>query len=261
MEIEIHALVPDPVLPTRASASTRAEVPKGYGVQEQCLPFTAAASAGLLLRSPFSFGYCAPDAVPEHARAFAPPCRSPARQRSRVFYVEDRPSSRFCANAFTAEPIPYIDPAGQQHWHSAVHPGLSFFDRADQEHLFKLHLPYVLRTSDGIDTLFMSPINRPAPLQIVAALVETDWYAHPVNLVAHLPSDSSVHISGGEVVAQVTFMHRTARRAEISAQPPPARRQALQQDLLRWYIDKSVDRSAYKKLARSRHGRFEADRN
>jgi hypothetical protein len=260
MEIEVHALVPDPVLPVRASASTRAVVPKGYGVQEQCLPFTAAASTGLLLRSPFSFGCCAPDAVPAHARAFTPPFRSRAQQRSQVFYVEDRPSSRFSANAFAAEPIPYLDPAGQQHLHSAVHPGLSFFDRADQQHLFKLHLPYVLRTPDGIDSLFMAPINRAAPLQIVTALVETDWYAHPVNLVAHLPNDSSVHISAGDVVAQVTFMHRTTRRAEISA-PPPARRQALQHDLLRWYIHKSADRSAYKKLARSRHGRFEADRN
>ena len=60
MEIELHALVPDPVLPVSAPASTRTHVPRGYGVQEQCLPFTAAASAGLLIKSPISFGFCPP---------------------------------------------------------------------------------------------------------------------------------------------------------------------------------------------------------
>jgi hypothetical protein len=258
MEIEVHPLVPDPVLPVSAPASTRADVPRGYGVQEQCLPFTAAASAGLLLRSPFSFGFCAPVAVPARARAFAPPFRSEPHERSYVFYVEDRPSSRFVGNAFRAEPIPYVDPAGQQHVHNALHPGLSFFDREDQAGLFKLHLPYVLRTPDGVDSLFMPPINRAAPLQIVLGLVETDWYAHPVNLVAHLPTGSPVHVAAGDVVGQVVFIHRTARSAETSiAAPGSTTSQALQHDLLRWYVGKSQDRGVYKKLARSRHGRLD----
>ena len=165
-----------------------------------------------------------------------------------MFYVEDRPSSRFAANAFMAEPILNVDPAGQQHLHSAVHPGLSFFDRTDQENLFKLHLPYVLRTPDGVDSLFMSPINRAAPLQIVLGLVETDWYAHPVNLVAHVPAGSPVHISAGDIVGQVIFIHRTARRVQISAAPELTQRQALQRDLLHWYVAKTQDRGATRTL-------------
>jgi hypothetical protein len=212
----------------------------------------------LLLRSPFSFGFCAPAAVPARARAFAPPFRSEAHEPSHVFYVEDRPSSRFVGNAFRAEPIRYADPAGHQHVHNGVHPGLSFFDRADQANLFKLHLPYVLRTPDGVDSLFMPPINRAGPMQIVVGLVETDWYAHPVNLVAHLPAGSPLHVAAGDVVGQVVFVHRTARSAEISvAAPGSATSQALQGDLLRWYVGKSQDPGAYKKLARSRHGRLD----
>ena len=71
MQIDVHPLVPDPVLPTNAPASTRSEVPRGYRVQEQCLPFTAAASAGLLIRPPFSFGFCAPDAPARASRLAA----------------------------------------------------------------------------------------------------------------------------------------------------------------------------------------------
>jgi hypothetical protein len=259
MEIELHGLVPDPVLPVSAPASTRAHVPRGYGVQEQCLPFTAAASAGLLIRSPFSFGFCAQAALPPGARPFAPPFRSESHTRQNVFYVEDRPSSGFAGNAFRAAPIHYVDPSGKRHVHHAVHPGLSFFDRQDQAGLFKLHLPYVLRTPDGVDSLFMAPINRPGPLQIVVGLVETDWYAHPVNLVAYLPTDSPLHVKAGDVVGQIVFVHRTARSAEVSiVAPGTAASQSLQHDLLRWYAGHNQDRSVYKKLARSRHGRIDA---
>jgi hypothetical protein len=257
MEVEVHPLVPDPVLPTTAPASTRADVPRGYGVQEQCLPFTAAASAGLLIRSPFSFGFCTPAAVPAGARAFSPPVRSEAHDAACVFYVADRPSSSFTANAFRAAPIAYVDPTGRRHLHNAVHPGLSFFDRRDQAGMFKLHLPYVLRTPKGVDSLFMAPI-RLGPLQIVSGLVETDWYAHPVNLVARLPAHTPLHVAAGDVVAQVVFIDRTLRRANLSVVAPgSAASQALQQDLLRWYISHNQDRSAYKKLARSRHERLD----
>ncbi len=259
MEIEVHALVPDPVLPTSAPASTRAHVPRGYGVEEQCLPFTAAASAGLLIHSPFSFGFCAPADVPAGARAFAPPLRSEAHEVGCVFYVQDRPSSRFAGNAFRATPIPYVDPTGQRHLHHAVHPGLSFFDRVDQAGLFKLHLPYVIRTPEGVDSLFMAPMNRVGPLRIVQGLVETDWYAHPVNLVAHLPLDTPLHVAAGDAVAQVVFLHRTTRAADVSVVlPGSAASQALQRDLLRWYVEHNQDRSSYKKLARSRHGRLDS---
>jgi hypothetical protein len=141
-----------------------------------------------------------------------------------------------------------------------VHPGLSFFDRPDQAGLFKLHLPYVLRTPEGVDSLFVSPINRPAPLDIVSGLVETDWYAHPVNLVARLPGAGRVQVTAGDIVAQVVFVHRTARAAHVAAAAPTsATTQALQHDLLRWYVSHQQDRSAYKKLARSRHGRLDPD--
>ena len=257
MKIELHALVPDPVLPITAPASTRANVPRGYGVQEQCLPFTAATSAGLLIRSPFSFGYCAPVAVPVGARAFPPPFRSDANP-SHVFYVEDRPSSDFIGNAVRAAPIAYLDPSGKRHTHNAIHAGLSVFDRDDQAGLFKLNLPYVLRTPEGVDSLFMTPVNRAAPLQILMGLVETDWYASPVNLVAHLPTGSPLHVAAGDVVGQVVFMHRAARSAEVSiVAPGTAASQAFQHELLRWYIGHNQDRSVYKKLARSRHGRLE----
>jgi hypothetical protein len=234
-------------------------VPRGYGVQEQCLPFTAAASAGLLIHSPFSFGFCTPADVPPGARAFAPPLRSDAHDAGYVFYVQDRPSSQFAGNAFRVTPIPYVDPMGQRHLHHAVHPGLSFFDRVDQAGLFKLHLPYVLRTPEGVDSLFLAPMNRPGPLRIVQGLVETDWYAHPVNLVAYLPVGTSLHLAAGDAVAQVVFLHRTARSAEVSVVfPGSGASQALQRDLLRWYVDRNQDRSAYKKLARSRHGRLDS---
>ncbi len=258
MEIEVHPLVPDPVLPTAAPPSTRAEVPQGYGVQEQCLPFTAAASAGLLIRAPFSFGFCDSASVPAAARGFAAPFRSSAHDAAYCFYIQDRPSSRFAGNAFLAAPIPYVDPEGEHHLHNAVHPGLSFFDRSDQAAMFKLHLPYVIRTPEGVDTLFLSPINRPGPFQIVSGLVETDWYAHPVNLVAHLPP-GPIHVTAGDVVAQVVFVHRSGRAARISVvELSSAPSQVLQHDLLRWYVAHNQDRSAYKKLARSRHGRLEA---
>ena len=258
MEIEVHPLVPDPVLPTAAPPSTRAEVPQGYGVQEQCLPFTAAASAGLLIRAPFSFGFCDPASVPAAARGFAAPFRSSAHDAAYCFYIQDRPSSRFAGNAFRQRLFPMLIRRESTHLHNAVHPGLSFFDRSDQAAMFKLHLPYVLRTPEGVDSLFLSPINRPGPLQIVSGLVETDWYAHPVNLVAHLPP-GPIHVTAGDVVAQVVFVHRSARAARISVvDPSSAPSQVLQHDLLRWYVAHNQDRSAYKKLARSRHGRLDA---
>ena len=131
MQLELHPLVPDALLPVTATARTRAEVPAGYGVQEQCLPFTAAAAAGLLIRAPFSFGWCRPDAVPAGARAFAPPRRDARLDAQAVFYVVDRPESSFAGNAFRLAPIAYRDPQGDTHTYTAVQPGLSFFDRDD----------------------------------------------------------------------------------------------------------------------------------
>ena len=57
-------------------------------------------------------------------------------------------------------------------------PGLSFFERTDQQDQVKLHLPYVWRTAPGVNLLFTAPINRPRGdgLSVVSGLVESDWY-------------------------------------------------------------------------------------
>src|SRR5205807_5504908 len=63
---------------------------------------------------------------------------------------------------------------------SVQEPGLSFFDRDDQANLIKLHLPYIWRTPEAVDTLFLPLLNRPAPkLEVKCGVVETDWYASP----------------------------------------------------------------------------------
>ncbi len=258
MEVAVHPLVPNAVLPVRAPASTRARVPPGYGVQEQCLPFTAAAASGLLIRSPFDFGVCKPSDVPAGGLLFSPPFPSLLLD-GLVLYVKDKPACRFEGNVFRAEPIPFRDEQGQVLVHRAVHPGISFFDRSDQADMFKLHLPYVLRTPEKIDTLFTPLLNRRAPLAVVSGLVETDWYAHPVNLVVRCPeAAASVHVSAGEAVAQVVFVHREGRDVTVRVQGvATAEGGAKQAELLRWYAHRARDRSAYKKLARSHHGRLE----
>jgi len=259
MQLELHPLVPEALLPVTATARTRAEVPAGYGVQEQCLPFTAAAAAGLLIRAPFSFGWCRPDCVPAGARPFAPPRREATLDPAAVFYVVDRPESQFVGNAFRLAPIAYRDPQGQVHLHAPVQPGLSFFDRDDQAGMFKLHLPYVVRTPEDVDSLFVPPVNRAAPLDLVVGLVESDWYAHPVSLIARLPRSGALHVRAGDVVAQVLFLARASRRAEpVVAAATSPERQRLNGDLLRWYASHGADRGAYKTLARSRHGRLDA---
>ena len=72
-EVEIFPLVPRILLPQPATARTRAVVPPGYGVQEQCLPFAAAAALGFLIPSPIAFGVCQPEDVPPDARPFRSP--------------------------------------------------------------------------------------------------------------------------------------------------------------------------------------------
>ncbi len=259
MRLELHPLVPDALLPVTATARTRADVPAGYGVQEQCLPFTAAAAAGLLIRAPFSFGWCRPDAVPAGARAFPPPRRDARLDAQAVFYVVDRPESSFAGNAFRLAPIAYRDPQGDTHTYTAVQPGLSFFDRDDQADMFKLHLPFVVRTPAEVDSLFVPPVNRTAPLELVVGLVESDWYATPVSLVARVPRSGALHVGAGDVVAQMLFLARASRRAEpVVPGTTSVERQRLDGDLLRWYAGHGADRGAYKTLARSRHGRLDA---
>lgn len=259
MKLTLLPLVPDVPLPFRAPAALRAQVPRGYGVQEQCLPFTAACALGLLVPAPFDFGLCRPDEVPAQGRAFSPPPVACPPGDERVFYVIDHPGSRFLGNGFDAEPLPFTDTDGVRKELRPVQPGLSFMDRPDQAQHFKLHLPWVLKTPPGVDTLFVAPVNRPAPLHLLTGLVETDWYAHPVNLVVNRPpAAAALHIRRGDVIAQLVFVGREARRVELE-HATPAETVAMKDALREWFQAHAVDRSTYRRLARSRQGRVDAD--
>jgi hypothetical protein len=259
MEVNVIPLVPHAVVPVVASPSTRTAVPSGYGVQEQCFPFTAASALGLLVRSPITFGYCRPDQVPSLMHG----CRSPLRgdpkacpPDERVFYVADDPSCHFVRNAFTYVPLPAKGgpPA------ASFSPGLSFFDRLDQIDLVKLHLPYLCHTESGVDTLFIPPVNRTSPFQVLSGLVETDWYASPINLILrpHNTVDA-VHVTKGDVLAQLVFVARAHRRPSMTVLADHSRlSRDIKQSMNEWLKLHATDRSAYKKLVRSRHGEFPA---
>jgi hypothetical protein len=250
-------LVPNLTLPHPASAHTRAHVPSGYGVQEQCLPFTAASALGLIIPSPIRFGLCVPEEVPRGCRAFRSPLDRPAADGRfpdpRVLYVADNPHCRFHGNAYALEGVP-ADGAP-----TVPEPGLSFFDRADQGDLFKLHLPYVWRTPESVDTLFLPLLNRAdGGLAVQSGLVETDWYACPVNLVLRRPAGSrSVHVAAGEAVAHALLIPRQLRRPVVEVAPAHARlSRETRKAMAEWDRQHAADRSAYKALARSRHGRI-----
>lgn len=238
--------------PLAASPRTRDRPPPGYGVREQCLPFTAAAALGIALPSPFAWGFCRPPEVPAGARAFRSPVAGGCPER--VFYVADDPERGFARNAF-AIPQAIRDRIGP-----APIPGLSFFDRADQQDQVKLHLPYVLRTAEGIDLLFTAPVNRPRAdgLALVAGLVETGWYANPVNLVLTLPpAPGSAHVAAGEIVAQAIPVAAALRQPRIETLEPHRRAALNLLDEMRgWRAAHARDRAAYKRLSRSRHGRL-----
>jgi hypothetical protein len=256
----IVPLVPNVRLPRVASARTRATVPSGYGVREQCLPFTAASALGILIPSPIRFGLCRPEELPPGCRAF----RSPLEQAEpfarfadpRLFYVFDDRDCGFSGNAYqlTGDPRPDSCPSRGRE------PGLSFFDRKDQQNLFKLHLPYIWRTPAGLDSLFLPPLNRSAHgLGLACGLVETEWYASPVNLVLGKPP-GSVHVAAGDPIAQVILVPRSLRRStlEVAAAHSQFHNETLA-DLAKWDRQLAEDRSAYKMLARSRHGRLEGE--
>lgn len=249
-------LVPDVILPQPASAHTRAQVPSGYGVQEQCLPFTAASALGFLIPSPIRFGVCPLSEVPQGCHAFRSPLDRPAADGRfadpRVLYVADNPDCRFRGNAYELEGIPVDGSA------TVREPGVSFFDRQDQQDLFKLHLPYIWRTPESVDTLFLPLLNRSAQgLDVQSGLVETDWYASPVNLVLRKPpGSSSVHFGAGDVVAHAILIPRHLRRPALEVAPRHARlSRETRKGLADWDTQHAVDRNAYKALARSRHGR------
>jgi hypothetical protein len=172
---------------------------------------------------------------------------------ARVFYVFDNPDCRFTGNFYELTDIPTAGPAAS----GAREPGLSFFDRADQRHMVKLHLPYIWRTQSSVDTLFLPPVNRPSRLGVASALVETDWYASPVNLVLGMPA-GALHVRAGDIVAQAIFVPRALRRPalEVATGNAPLTHEA-RQGLAEWGRQLAGNRSAYKVLARSRQGRVE----
>lgn len=249
--VQIVPLVEGVEVPRAAQARTRTAIPAGYGVQEQCLPFTAASALGFLIPSPIRFGLCPPHEVPAGCHAFRSPVAGNADPR--VFYVADDPRCAFSRNAFRFEQIP-LGSEGSVHFE----PGISFFDRADQQDLFKLHLPYIWKTPPGMDSLFLPLLNRPAHgLAVQCGLVETDWYENPVNLILRAPL-TPVHCHAGDPIAQAVPIPRDLRRPslEVAASHSRLTREA-RKGLAEWYRQHQADRSAYKVLARSRHGRME----
>jgi hypothetical protein len=265
-EVQLFPLVSNLVLPKPAPATTRPQIPAGYGVQEQCLPFTAATALGLLIESPIAFGVCLPADVPADAHAF----RSPLdRSRSdgtfedeRVFYVQDNPRCSYIKNAYTLDAFEVVSARGKRLL-APVEPGISFFDRVDQLDLFKLHLPYIWRTPPDMDTLFLPAINRPIPsLTVLSGLVETDWYANPVNLVLRKPpGEQALHVAVGDPVAQAILVQRSDRRPTLKVIASHARgARDLRAALAEWYEQRAQERSAYKILARSHHGRIHTEK-
>lgn len=236
--------------PRPASPRTRERPPPGYGVREQCLPFTAAAALGLAIPSPFAWGYCRPADAPAGARTFRSPV--PGGCAERAFYVVDSPELGFAGNAF-AVPAEIAARIG-----TAPMPGLSFFDRPDQQDQVKLHLPYVWRTPEGVGLFFTAPVNRPRAdrLELVAGLVDSDWYPNPVNLVLTLPpAPGAAHVAAGEIVAQVVPVPAALRQPRLEAVEGHRREARDVLDGLRaWRETHRRDRSAYKRLTRSRHG-------
>ena len=263
MDVNILPLVPGVRLPTAAPAVARSDIPPGYGVQEQCLPFTAATALGFLIKSPITFGFCSPSEVPAGVHTFRSPFAAERqqpddydREDERLFYVNDDPSCGFLKNAFKVDPIESAG-TGAKQLLTPVLPGISFFDREDQRDLFKIHLPYIWRTPPEVDTLFLPGINRPnQALKVLIGLVETDWYAHPVNMVCRTPpAGESIHIVAAETIAQAIFVSRSHRRPSLRILPSHARlARDLRSELVAWYKSHDQDRSAYKKIARSQHG-------
>ncbi|MGH9958943.1 MAG: DUF6065 family protein [Pyrinomonadaceae bacterium] len=259
LEVQIFPLVSKLALPVAATAATRSNVPPGYGVQEHCLPFTAATALGFLIRSPISFGICAQEDVPRDGHAFRSPLARPLQpgvaQDDSVFYVKDDANCGFAKNAFTLD---VLDDR-KNGWSAPRQPGISFFDREDQQDLFKLHLPYIWRTPVEVDALFLPVINRSSRgLNMLSGLVETDWYASQVNLVfGKSHAGYPVHVSTGDFVAQIIFVPRSHRRPSLRVLAPHARTaRDMRAELAEWYRQHGADRSAYKRLARSQHGRI-----
>ena len=257
--VTIIPLVPNLKLPSPASPRTRSEIPEGYGVQEHCLPFTAASGLGFLIPSPISFGLCNPEEAPTGCRTFRSPVEPPIAQGGqrdrRVFYVFDNAECLFRGNAYQLEGIP------DKNSTPLLESGISFFDRPDQQHLFKLHLPYVWRTEAEVDTLFLPLINRGGRgAEVQCGLVETDWYASSVNLILAKPV-GSLHIQMGDFVSHAVLIPRHLRRANITVAPLHSRlNRETRKELAEWDRQHRKERSLYKSLARDHRCRVDSEK-
>jgi hypothetical protein len=236
--------------PRPAGARTRDTVPAGYGTREQCLPFTAAAGLGLAVAAPFSWGVCEAAALPPGARAFRSPIPG-ASHDPRLCYVLDDVEFGFRGNQFRLpnDVVARIGPAPA--------PGLSFFDRVDQQHLLKVHLPYSWRTPDDLAVLFLEPINRPRDdgLRVVAGLVETAWYANPVNLVVEIPPPpAAIHVRAGDHLAHAVLVPSGATTPMVSVLDEGRFARAQLDAIRTWRLAHARHRNAYKRGSRSRVG-------
>jgi hypothetical protein len=213
------------------------------------VPFTAASALGFLIGSPIRFGLCRPEEAPEGCRMFRSPFDQAREDGSfaepRVFYVFDRPECKFFGNAYQLENIP-VDGSP-----ALIEPGVSFFDRPDQQHLFKLHLPYIWRTAQAVDTLFLPLLNRPRKgLEVQCGLVETDWYSSPVNLILGKPTES-IHVLVRDPVAHAILVPRQLREVALEVAAPHSRlNRETRKGLAQWDKQHAQDRSVYKILAR-----------
>lgn len=245
--VRIVGLV-DRFLPPRPpGARTRASVPRGYGTREQCQPFTAAAACGLAIPSPISWGVAPASEVPPDARSFRSPVWSDVTDE-RWCYVVDDERLGFRANAFG------LSTWAARHTGTAPIPGVSFFDRPDQQGLLKIHLPYSWRTPAGLAILVGDPINRPHDrgLRVVAGLIETAWYANPINVVVELPpSPAAIHVHAGETLAQAVVVRLGDIDPVVDVVADLAGAGPQLDDIRAWRSAHARDRSAYKRLARA----------
>ena len=247
-EFQIVPLVPNLELPRRASPKTRSDVPTGYGIQEQCLPFTAASALGFLIPSPIHFGHCPDSDVPKGCRSFRSLLPVAGPYADWVFYVQDDPRCNFSANAYSLIDLPSVGPI--------LEPGISFFDREDQQDMFKLHLPYIWRTPPEIDTLFVPLLNRKAhSFEVQSGLVETSWYSNPVNMVLR-KAPKPVHVDVGQDVAQAILISRKVQGPQLEVAASHSRlTREIRKLFVEWHAQHATDRSAYKILAHGGHRR------
>lgn len=73
---------------------------------------------------------------------------------------------------------------------------------------FNTHAGFYAVTEPGIGTIVGPPLNRPAPLPVVAGLMETDWYHRGLNVTFGAPQfeGRSLLIPAGVELAQVYFV-------------------------------------------------------